>query len=189
MKDWTDYKSVLRQTGNLFLVGALPLPSERPGNDLGSDPMLLIMCQASATRYAIDSRHVREVLPRVHLHRLAGSPPWFAGVLICRAAAIPVMDLTELTEGKPCPPRLSSRIVILQTGLEGVPRQFGVLAEHVSLCEIGADLGELGGGTAGPTALGNLHLDEQGVFELIDIPRLVPGDRLAVLFPGAERER
>ena len=41
--------------------------------------MLLIMCHAGANRYAIDSRHVSEVLPRVDLHpsgriRLPGSP-------------------------------------------------------------------------------------------------------------------
>ena len=36
--------------------------------------MLLIMCHAGANRYAIRFAACREVLPRVNLHRLAGSP-------------------------------------------------------------------------------------------------------------------
>ena len=154
-----------------------------------SDPMLLVMCHAGSNRYAIDSRYTSEVLPRVNLHRLAGSPPWFAGLLIYRGTTTPVMDLTQLTEGVPCPNRLSSRIVVLQAELRGIFRRFGVLAEHVGLREMRADPGESGGETGGPAALGKQCLDEQGVYELVDVSRLVSGDRQAILFPAAEKER
>jgi chemotaxis-related protein WspB len=151
--------------------------------------MLLIMCHGNANRYAIDSRHVSEVLPRANLHRPSGSPPWLAGMLIYRARAIPVVDLTQLTEGTPCPSRLSSRIIVLETELGGSTRRFGVLAERVGLREIHQQPGESAGETDGPAALGTLHLDEQGVFQFIDISRLVSADRQAVLFPAAEKER
>jgi chemotaxis-related protein WspB len=144
------------------------------------------MCNCSANRYAIDSRHVSEVLPRVNLHRLAGSPPWLAGVLIYRGRATPVMDLMQLTEGTPCPNRLSSRIVVLKIELGGSFRQLGVLAERVGLREIREEPGESGGETEGPAALGKLRLDEHGVFQVIDFSRLVSDDRQAVLFPSAE---
>ena len=111
-------------------------PPGQSGYEHESDPMLLIMCHAGANRYAIDSRHVSEVLPRVNLQRLTGSPPWLAGLLIYRGTATPVMDLAQLTEGLPCPNRLSSRIVVLQTELEGISRRFGVLAEQVGLREV-----------------------------------------------------
>lgn len=150
--------------------------------------MLLIMCHAGANRYAIDSRHVSEVLPQVNLHRLAGSPPWLAGLLIYRGAATPVVDFTQLTEGKPCPNRLSSRIVILRTELEGLPRRFGVLAEHVGLREVGDAPAEAGDETAGGPGWGKVLLDDQGVFQLIDIVRLVSQDRQAILSSAAERE-
>lgn len=151
--------------------------------------MLLIMCHASAHRYAIDSRHVGAVLPRANLHRPAGSLPWLAGVLIYRGTAIPVVDFTQLTEGKPCPGRFSSRIVLLQAELGGIPRRFGLLAERVGLREVRDGPGESGGETAGPTALGRLRLDEHGVYQLIDILRLVPEERQAILFPAAGGER
>jgi chemotaxis-related protein WspB len=150
--------------------------------------MLLITCQAGANRYAIESRHVSEVLPRLNLHRLNGSPPWLAGLLIYRGTAIPVVDLTQLTEGSPCPNRLSSRIVVVRAELAGLPRRFGVLAEHIGLCEVGDAPVEVGDQPAGETGLGKVLLDEQGVFQLIDIARLVSPDRQAFLFSAAERQ-
>jgi chemotaxis-related protein WspB len=150
--------------------------------------MLLIMCHCGANRYAIDSRHVSEVLPRVHLHRFSGSPPWIAGMLICRGSATPVLDLGQLTEGTPCPDRLSSRIVVVQMELEGGFRQFGVLAESVGLREMHDEPGPSGGEATGQAALGTLHLDEQGVFQLVEIPRLVSEDRQAILFTAGEKE-
>ncbi len=150
--------------------------------------MLLIMCHAGANRYAFESRHVLEVLPQVNLHRLTGSPPWIAGLLIFRGAAIPVIDFTQLTQSIPCPNRLSSRIAILQIALKGVPKRFGVLAEQVGLQDFIADSTQSGAETGGQTALGKLHLDEQGVFQIIDPPSLVSEDRQAILFPGAEEQ-
>jgi chemotaxis-related protein WspB len=149
--------------------------------------MLLIMCRASVHRYAIDSRHVSEVLPRVVLHPLAHSAPWLTGLLIHRGSAMPVVDLVQLTVGKPCANRLSSRIIVLQTELRGIVRQVGILAEQVGLREFGDATRQSGDQTTGSTALGALFLDEQGVFELVDIPRLISEDRQAFLFPAAER--
>lgn len=151
--------------------------------------MLLIMCHSNSNRYAVDSRHVSEVLPRVHLHRLSGSPPWLAGMLIHRAKATPVMDLAQLTEGTCSPDRLSSRIVVLEMELCGSLRQLGVLVERVDLRETSREPEEAGGTADGPAALGRLLLDEQGVFQLVDPLRLVPKDRQAILFPSLEESR
>jgi chemotaxis-related protein WspB len=149
--------------------------------------MLLIMCRANLNRYAIDSRHVGEVLPRVVLHPLAHSAPWLAGLLIHRGSATPVVDLVQLAAGRPCANRLSSRIVILQTELRGTMRRVGVLAEQVGIRECGDMSGPSDDQATGSTALGTLFLDEQGVFELVDIARLLSEDRQTLLFPSAER--
>jgi chemotaxis-related protein WspB len=154
-----------------------------------SDVMLLIMCQAGANRYAFETRHVIEVLPRVNLHRPTDSPVWLAGFLIFRGAAIPVIELTQLTQSTPCPNRLSSRIAILQAELKGIPRRLGVLAEQMDLHEFNADRKQPLTETGGQTALGKLHLDEQGVFQLIDPASLVSEDRLALLFPETADQR
>jgi len=148
--------------------------------------MLLIMCHAGANRYAFESRHILEVLPRVNLHRISGSPSWLAGLLIFRGAAIPVIDLTQLTQSMPCPNRLSSRIAIMQIVLKGVPQRFGVLAEQMGLQEFNADPKQSGAETGGQMALGKIRLDEQGVFQIVDPPSLVSEDRQALLFPDTE---
>ena len=145
--------------------------------------MLLIICHAGANRFAFESRHVIEVLPRVNLHRLPDSAPWLAGVMIFRGAAIPVIDFTQLTQSAPCPNRLSSRIAVVEISIKEAPQRFGVLAEQMGLREFNADQEKPGAEGGGQTALGKLCLDEQGVFQIIDPTRLVREDRLAILFP------
>jgi chemotaxis-related protein WspB len=148
--------------------------------------MLLIMCHAGADRYAIESRHVNEVLPQVNLQRPSGLPPWLAGLLIYRETAVPVIDLTQLANGNPCPNRLSSRIIVLHTELEGVDRRFGLLAENVGLSEIAAEAEQGASRSSGPTVLGSVRLDALGVFQLLD-PKLLAGkDRQKILFPAGE---
>jgi chemotaxis-related protein WspB len=148
--------------------------------------MLLITCHAGADRFAVESRHVSEVLPRANLQRPSGSPAWLAGLLIYRGTATPVMDLTQLAAGGPCPNRLSSRIIVLQTELAGVNRRFGLLAENVGLREIHEEANETACPSGGPTALGSLRLDAQGVFQLLEPSRLMCRDRQAFLFPAGE---
>lgn len=161
----------------------------RPGSKRETDRMLLITCNAGGNRYAIDSRHVSEVLPQVNLHRLAGSPAWLAGMLIHRGAATPVVDLCQLAAGAPCPNRLSSRIVVLESQLGGTWRRFGLLAEQVGVRELRGAPEEFGGETAEAATFGRLALDEQGVFQLVEIPLLVSEERQAILFPRTEKER
>jgi chemotaxis-related protein WspB len=145
--------------------------------------MLLIMCQAGTNRFAFESRHVLEVLPRVNLHRLPDSPPWLAGLMIFRGSPVPVIDLTQLTQSAQCPNRLSSRIAVVQIEPKETPQRIGVLAEQMGLLEFNADQKKTGAEAGGQTALGKLCLDKQGVFQIIDPPNLVCDGRLAILFP------
>jgi chemotaxis-related protein WspB len=145
--------------------------------------MLLITCQAGAERYAVQSRHVAEVLPQANLQRLSGSPPWLAGLLVYRGSATPVMDLTQLVGGSACPNRFSSRILMLQTELDGAERRFGLLAEHVGLREVAEGPDESAHRPGEASALGSLCLDAQGVFQLLDPGLLATPERRELLFP------
>jgi chemotaxis-related protein WspB len=145
--------------------------------------MLLVVCHCGASRYAVEARHVAEVLPRADLARLPGAAAWLAGMLVCRGKATPVVDLVELAAGTPCPNRLSSRIVVLETELRGVERRFGLLAERVGLREMYEDADTA---DAGPSDWGALRLDDEGLFQLVDPARLITAQRQAVLFPAME---
>jgi chemotaxis-related protein WspB len=153
-----------------------------------SKPMMLIMCFAGTNRYAFQTRDVLEVLPHVNLHRLADSPDWLAGLLIFRSVAIPVIDLAQLTQSGLCPNRLSSRIAVIQITLQGITHKFGVLAEQMDLHEFNAGDTKLGAESGEKTTLGKLHLDEQGVFQIINPASLVSEERLSILFPNTAEQ-
>ena len=115
-----------------------------------------------------------------------GGPAWLAGLLIYRGTATPVLDLVQLTEETDCPSRLSSRIVMVETELEGIVRKFGILVEQVVLREMQIEPGVKESKAAGSTSLGELRLDELGIYQLLNLRKLVAGDRQAILFPAAE---
>jgi chemotaxis-related protein WspB len=135
--------------------------------------MLLILCHVGGSRYAVESRQVKEVLPRVALHRVSQGPSWLAGLLIYRGAAIPVVDLGLRTQGVPSASRLSSRIVILQFDSGETSRTVGILVERVEIRDTQALTAE-SSETLGPqSGIGRLLLDEEGALEFLDVPGLL----------------
>ncbi len=137
--------------------------------------MLVIMCQAGGFRFAIAAADVVEVLPLVNVQEMPDGAPWQAGVFAHRHVATPVIDLPRLITGQPCPRRRNTRTILLHVDRDGLPRQVGVLAERVTTAEI--DVQAPAPGTTDSTArasdtLGPALLDEQGVFQLVDVSRL-----------------
>ena len=150
--------------------------------------MLVLMCHAGENRYAIDSASVGEVVPCVNVDTVAGSPEWLAGVFAHRGVATPLVDFTQLLTGEPCPRRWNSRIILTRLESEGVSEQLGLLAERVTTAEIDTQA------TASPTtrstameALGPILLDERGMFQLVDLSRLLSGDRRSAIQPILSR--
>jgi chemotaxis-related protein WspB len=155
--------------------------------------MLVLTFQIGSNRLALDIRRVREVVPRVQVQRVAGSPPWLAGLFVYRGRAIPVIDLHCLLDGGECPPHLSSRIILvsLQGGSDaGDESLIGLLAAQV------ADIREVAAGgqalpainAPGQPDLGVTLVDGTGILHLLDLDRLLPGpvrNLLAVLPRGA----
>ena len=75
--------------------------------------MLALLFQVGADRVAVDVRRVREVVPRVRLSAAVGGPAWVAGRFVYRGRVVPVVDLHTLIGVGPCPPHLSSRIILM----------------------------------------------------------------------------
>lgn len=152
--------------------------------------MLLIMCHAGGQRFAAASRDVREVLPRVDLHRAPQSPAWFAGLLAHRGLVVPVIDLSQLAAGRDGAHRLSSRILLVETAAAGgATRRFGLLAERVELHERPDPRpAPAAGQSEGAAPWRMAVIDDAGVFYLLDVPRLLADGRQAVLFASAGGE-
>jgi len=141
--------------------------------------MLVLMCHAGENRYAIDAASVIEVLPAVQFHTVAESPPWLSGVFALRGTATPLVDLTELLTATPCPLRWNSRIVLARTAETIFPTGLGLLTERVTPAEIDTQATATSAQPSAVTeALGPMLLDEQGLFQLIDLARLLSPQRL-----------
>ncbi len=147
--------------------------------------MLVLMCHAGENRYAVDSAHVVEVVSFVNFDPVADSPEWLAGVFAHRGVATPLVDFTLLLTGGPCPRRWNTRIILARFDAEDMPEQLGLLAERVTTAEIDSQA------RATPTdpssameALGPILLDDRGMFQLVDLSRLLSGDRRSAVQLG-----
>jgi chemotaxis-related protein WspB len=148
--------------------------------------MLVLMCHAGGRRYAIESRDVVEVVSYVKLEHIPESPSWIAGVFAYRGRPTPVVDLPFLVLGSPCPVRWSTRVVITRLDAHGRQRAVGLLVEQVTTAEL-KDAHKTEDSPEPPEAstFGSLLLDDEGMFQLLQLPRLLPSDRRRDLFPLA----
>lgn len=95
--------------------------------------MLFILFKLGKERYALESSHVIEIIPRLPLRPEPGTPDFVAGLFNFRGKIVPVLDLGALTVGTPCPSRLSTRIILIDYTLRsGVKRVLGLIAESVT---------------------------------------------------------
>lgn len=137
--------------------------------------MLVLTFQIGPERLALDVRCITEVVPRVELHHLAGSPRWLAGVFVCRGQVVPVIDLHHLAGAGECPPHLSSRIILVPFQLDGEDRLLGLLAAQV------ADIRDIQPPAQARTRLSSRGLPDlgpvvaegSGLLRLLDLGRLL----------------
>jgi chemotaxis-related protein WspB len=97
--------------------------------------MLALVVHAGPERYAFDVRGVREVVPTVALRPIAHAPREVAGLMVWRGRVVPVIDLVQLVAGRPCAPRMSSRVVVVDYPDRGGRRPLGILGEQVTEVE------------------------------------------------------
>jgi chemotaxis-related protein WspB len=138
--------------------------------------MLVLTFQIGRDRLALDVRRVREVVPRVQLQQVAGSPSWLAGVFIYRGNVVPVIDLHHLIGVQDYPHHLSTRIILVPHSVEGEERLLGLLAAQV------ADIREMEAPTqvrspfvkTDAPDLGPVMVDGREIIHMVNLDRLLP---------------
>ena len=75
--------------------------------------MLFLLFELGNDRYALDVRQIAEVLPLVAVKQIPRAPQAMTGLFNYRGAPVPVIDLSQLTLGRPSARRLSTRIVLV----------------------------------------------------------------------------
>jgi chemotaxis-related protein WspB len=94
--------------------------------------MLLLVFRVAEAPYAVEAGRVVEVVPRVVLRTLPHAPEALAGLFRYRGRVVPVIDLGVLLGDGPSPPRLSTRIIVVDDHMPARGRaRLGLIAEHV----------------------------------------------------------
>ena len=147
--------------------------------------MLLLVFQLGADRFAIDTATVAEVLPLVAVTPVPKAPAGIAGFLNFHGAPVPVVDLSELTIGRPAAHRVNTRIVLVKyPDRTGTLRLLGVIAEKTNETIRRDPADFVASGVANPHMphLGPVASDAHGLMQWIDVSALLPQAVRDVLF-------
>jgi chemotaxis-related protein WspB len=94
--------------------------------------MLAVLFNLGANRFAIASRTVVEILPLVALTPIPQCPEFVAGQFDFRGTVVPVIDLRQLVQSKPCAPLLGTRILLVNYTSGNDTHLLGLMAENVT---------------------------------------------------------
>lgn len=146
--------------------------------------MLFLVFQLAAHRFALDTRQVVEVLPVVQFRPLPQAPTGVAGLFNYHGAPVPLIDLAALALGAPSPPRMSTRIILVNYEDGAATHLLGLLAEKTTetIRRTEADFADSGVAVEAAPYLGRVTTDARGMIQRVEINGLLPESVRAVLF-------
>jgi chemotaxis-related protein WspB len=159
--------------------------------------MLFLIFELGRDRYALPAAPIVEVLPVVRIKRVPHAPAGVIGVFDYHGAPVPVIDLSELTLGRPAAPRLSTRLIVVsypdrrgqgpdrdRDQAQGQSHLLGLIAERATdtMRRDPADFVASGISTGRAPYLGHVTTSSHGVVQRIDVETLLPDDVRESLF-------
>ena len=139
--------------------------------------MLYLLFELGKDRYALEARQVVEVLPLLEFKRIPRAIPGLAGLFNYHGNAIPLIDLTELSLGRPSQAKMSTRIIVTNyVNDSGERHPIGVLAERVTETIRRAESDFKASGVAAENArfLGPVLVENSHIIQRVDVHRLLP---------------
>jgi chemotaxis-related protein WspB len=154
--------------------------------------MLFLLFEMGNQRYAMDVRQIAVVLPLVAVRRIPLTPPAMEGLVNYRGAPVPVIDVSQLTLGRPSVRRLSTRLVLVNyPDAAGRTHLLGLIAERATrtVRHEASDFVASGVTADGASYLGPVVTDAGGLLQWVDVQTLLPPSLRDVLFkePGDDR--
>ena len=147
--------------------------------------MLFLVFELGKDRYALDVRQIAEVLPLVGVKQIPRAPQAMNGLFNYRGAPVPVIDLSQLTLGRPSARRLSTRIVLVHyPDQTGQTHLLGLVAEKATRTarHEASDFVASGVTNTGAPYLGPVVTDARGLLQWIDVRTLLPPSFRDMLF-------
>jgi chemotaxis-related protein WspB len=90
--------------------------------------MLFLKFRIGDEDYALDAQQIVEILPLLDVTRVPRAPPGIAGLVNYRGTPVPVVDLSEMTIGRPARPHISTRLILVRYG----ENLLGLIAERAT---------------------------------------------------------
>jgi len=150
--------------------------------------MLFLLFRLDDDRYALEAGEIVEIIPTVTVKRIPQAAPGIAGVIDYRGAPVPLVDLHELSLGRPARRRLDTRIVIVRyPDVRGEDRLLGLLVERATetLRRDPDDFTDPGVSPEKAQYLGPVAADEHGLIQRVKLDRLLPPSVRDQLFSQA----
>lgn len=147
--------------------------------------MMYVLFSIGNDRFALDTSHIVEVVPRVELWQIPKAPLYVAGLFRYRGRLVPVLDLCQLMQGQPCPVRLSTRILLVHyPGEDGVSQILGLMVERVTDTLTSHEVTFAPAGITAEDApyLQDIATDAHGIIHRLRVEALLPAPvRVALL--------
>jgi len=147
--------------------------------------MLFLVFELARDRYVLEIGQVAEVLPLLDIRPMPQAPTAVAGILNYHGTSVPVIDVSQLTLGRPAERRLSTRIILIHyPDADGKPRLLGLIAERATqtMRREEKDFVASGVTSDGASYLGPVVADARGLLQWIDVGTLLPPAIRDVLF-------
>lgn len=145
--------------------------------------MLLLLFETSDGRYALDSKHIVEIIPLLKTKKIPTAPAFVRGMINYHGTPVPVFDFSAIEGGESSRALYSTRIILVNYPLDNEEKLVGLIAEKAtdvircSESDIRSTgiLLEKGSLTAGDSA-------QEELVQLFDIKRMIPEDVLRELY-------
>lgn len=149
--------------------------------------MLVLIFYLGDTMYTMKCERVREVAPMVKLKQVPHTPDYFAGLFNYRGVVVPVIDLRQLIQGRPCQMRLSTRIILVDYfKKDNAPYVIGLMAERVTEAVRKSEDAFVSPGLSTQDApyLGGFVMEDNEMIQYIDLDLLPESFRFLPMLEG-----
>lgn len=96
-----------------------------------TEPMRALTLRLDDELFAIEAQSVREILDLVPVTAVPNASPFAAGLINVRGRVVPLTDLKVAFGMRSAEPDQDTRIVVIETEIEGEPSVVGILADKV----------------------------------------------------------
>jgi purine-binding chemotaxis protein CheW len=97
----------------------------------GDQPLEVLTLDLEGEMFAIEAKHVREILDLVPITDVPRAPPFVNGLINVRGKVVPLADLRVRFGMEQKPPTVDTRIIVLELELDGEAVIAGIRADKV----------------------------------------------------------